>query len=131
MDRAELAGLVSSMHAIPRTARKPWRCVCADELLDVWEVTADHGGGHTTTYGATGLTLDKTRDTMAERYPDAEISATQRRNRNYPDRAPDCLGDIPPGTAYVEYLGESAAYEHGYPYCQRCGVKVWAKANWS
>lgn len=129
MTKTELAGLIDpGLSVIARTARKPYRCTCADEYLELWAITTDHGGGHTGTHFADSLSeMYRIADAQRARYPGAKVNVELRRNRNYPDRAPDCLGDIPVGTAYVEYLGEAGAYQSGSRYCQRCGVKVWGK----
>jgi hypothetical protein len=36
-----------------------------------------------------------------------------------------CQQTIQPGTDYVEYLGEAAAYQSGQRYCLACGVATW------
>lgn len=52
---------------------------------------------------------------------------TQNRPYTTPgERSPLCLGTIEPGTLYLEYLGESAAYESGKRYCRHCAVHAWA-----
>jgi hypothetical protein len=56
------------------------------------------------------------------RNPGATVTTVPMLNRRY--RA-DCLKVIPAGTAYLEYLAESASYESGERYCQRCGLAVW------
>ena len=38
---------------------------------------------------------------------------------------PACLGVIVPGDRYVEYLGETPAYQSGVRYCRPCGVAAW------
>jgi hypothetical protein len=39
----------------------------------------------------------------------------------------ECRGEINPSDRYIEYLGESAAYESGIRYCLPCGLAVWAE----
>jgi hypothetical protein len=87
--RAELARLISELrktgYLIPRTARKPHRCICAD---------------------------------------------TERKSgRPNPEYRPGCAGDINPGDAYVEYVGEAGFAESGHPYCAPCGHAVWLEAQ--
>lgn len=38
---------------------------------------------------------------------------------------PDCDATIFPREHYVEYLGESSAYESGHRYCLACARRVW------
>lgn len=53
-----------------------------------------------------------------------------RPNPNADSRSPECTGDIAPGDAYVEYLGEAGAYQSGTRYCAACGVKTWGIHWW-
>jgi hypothetical protein len=42
----------------------------------------------------------------------------------------DCRGHIEPGDRYVEYFGETPAYQSGLRYCLPCGVDTWNAARW-
>ena len=49
----------------------------------------------------------------------------RRNGKRNPNYRSTCLGDIPKGTRYFEYLGEAAAYESGDRYCSSCALAVW------
>jgi len=122
-----------------RTARKPWRCRCADPIRS-WKAI----GYYTSKYGGESWTSstfsteaeaqekaatmvgkvagwDVTQDPAvpSAHYERAEVIADP--NPNHRD---GCLGDIAVGDRYFEYLGESFAYESGYRYCASCAA-VW------
>lgn len=132
--------------AIPRVARKPHRCVCADDVLSYrvrvigarkdgtetgWSETSRPTEREAHEYGQSrigtvtnvnGYTEEPTG--WAVRY-----EVTPRTNPNAASRSPECAGDIKPGDRYVEYLGEAAAYESGHRYCWPCGLQTWGSAD--
>lgn len=131
------ADLTWAENATPRTARKSYRCRCADEIVD-WKVTYLTTSGSGTRFGFAsqedaqakadallGVPSNVNAGTgeVTGRY--TETHAVPRINPNYAGRADDCAGRIEPGDRYVEYLGESAPWQSGDRYCWPCGVKVW------
>lgn len=106
---------------IPRTARKQWRCVAADEVKR-YEIHAQRGEICSTRQAPDLLTAHERMHEMQERYPAATVTIRPVRN---PDYREDCLGDIMPGNRYAEYMGEAAAYQSGTRYCSRCATTVW------
>ncbi len=127
LNRRELAALVDPGYSvIARTARKPWRCRAADPYRPGWWVRVTLDGGEFESPRPDRQSAGSLAADYRNRHPDAVVEVYQKPN---PDHRADCLGDIPPGTAYVEYLGGSAGYEHGHPYCQRCGVAVWGTGS--
>jgi hypothetical protein len=132
MTKAELAALIRPEFggvAVVRVARKPHRCVCANEHR-AFEVKSEFPR---VTNGVRSVSsmLDDLK--AAERHaawarehrPEAEISIVPRPNPNY---RPDCLVDIPVRAPYVDYIGESAFAESGRAYCRVCGPAVWGQS---
>jgi len=136
MNRAELAIMIRPEHrgyVFARTARQACACVCKADALS-WTVRA--------TYALPGLQARTNRithrdarrpdqaqaeglaDSLRLGYPDATVTVAPVVN---PNHRPNCLGEIPAGTAYLEYLGEAAAWQFGSRYCQRCGIAVWGR----
>jgi hypothetical protein len=127
LTRAELAIMVDPRWldaVVVRTARKQWTCTCANEVRPGRWVKTTRPGSWTQSYRATESEAESHADSQRRRYPDADVETGQDANRGY---RPDCLGEIPAGSAYLEYLGDAAAYESGSRYCQRCGIAVWGK----
>lgn len=139
--------------AVYRTARKPWRCTCADDLRGFTIRTTkssdpEEWGGKATGMSrcATGTTRAEAEELAAAKVGapaayrvDPEtgdvlgVSATYTAawvedvpNPNASGRAADCRGAIEPGDRYVEYLGEATTYESGVRYCLPCGIASWA-----
>jgi hypothetical protein len=124
MTEAELEFLIPPEHSdwlIVRTARQEWPCACADEVTG-YEVRVTRPAGTSTQYAPTPERAEIRSSQLAARNPGATVTTVPMMNRRY--RA-DCLKVIPAGTAYLEYLAESASYETGERYCQRCGLAVW------
>lgn len=127
-----------SWHRI-RTARKPWRCVGADPVA-CYEVVIERGPRRLTSGTLVSSSTSRRRLptlTEAEAYaaqrrqiPEANVRSIDVRavpNRDY--RGDVCLGDIPPGTRYLEDRGEALDWESGTRYCAGCaraafGVEV-------
>lgn len=108
---------------IPRTARKEWRCVAADEVK-YYTITAKRPG---VTSERSAHDLETARERVAEmkeHYPAAVVTVHPVLNPEY--RA-DCLVHIMPGDRYGEYMGEAAAYQSGSRYCARCTTAVWGR----
>lgn len=127
-----------------RTARKQWRCRCADPVR-YWQVV----GHYTNKYGSESWS-SRSANTEAEAQAMAEAqvgkvaawdmtqdpavpSAHYERVEVVPylnpNHRPDCLGDINVGDKHFEYRGESGApWERGYRYCAVCAVAVWSKS---
>lgn len=117
-------------NAIPRTARKPWRCLCADEIRG-YRAHGEFPGGSTTVPAATAALAEQQAARMRRepalrdgtRY--TTVTVIPRPN---PDYRPDCTKDIQPGDRYIEYVGEAEPYASGSRYCWKCGIAVWATA---
>lgn len=46
--------------------------------------------------------------------------------------SPNCLGTIPKGTRYIEYVGESPLYQSGYRYCLPCArIQLPTSVDWA
>lgn len=134
--------------ALYRTARKQWRCVAADEVLywrvrtrktgdpDDWDWSGS-SGRYTTEVDAdeaakakvgTPASYDMREGSPTYRQPSGWYTAAEAEpvpNPNHASRSPDCRGDIHPGHRYVEYVGESAAWQSGQHYCLPCGIATW------
>lgn len=115
---------------VVRTARKAWRCVCADPVRR-FEVKrhCEHGWSAGSCRTEAEVEAWKLRivnqPCHGGKLPQqARLEVTPIRNPNYRD---DCLGDIAPGETYVEYLGEAEPYAHGSSYCPKCAVAVWSE----
>lgn len=106
-----------------RTARKPWRCVCADPVRR-YEVRYDHepAGSWTSSIHRTRQDAERALGEVTGRFGNGRIDEVA--NPNY---RPDCLGDIAPGDRYFEDISDSEPYQHGPAYCARCAVGVWGK----
>jgi hypothetical protein len=133
MTRAELAALIRPEFtdvAIARTARKPHRCVCADEHRG-FEVKSEFPR---VTDGVRSVSSIHDELEAAERHaewardhrPEATVAIIPRPN---PNHRPDCLVDIKWGQPYVDYIGEAAFAESGRSYCRTCGIAVWGFAG--
>lgn len=117
-------------NCIQRTARKHYRCVCADEVLR-WRVIGYYDGGKS--YSSRAFATED----EARNDPRYQVGAPASRLSVYerievgpvvnPDYRTDCLIEINPGDRYVEYVGEAMFYESGSRYCQRCGEAVWGQ----
>lgn len=126
-----------------RTARKPWRCVCAEPIRR-WQIRTV---GHTADGREVGSTTWTTTEEEARARGESNLGHVAAWNVNVepaqpsayidsyevepvpnPNYRPDCLGDIAVGDRYFEYLGESVAWESGFRYCARCAV-VWVGAS--
>lgn len=122
---------------IVRTARKPWRCIGADEFRSFDAVrVCDHGD-----WKATSSSRHLTREAAETALAEARARAGAGRpchgehvaldaafyvaaNPN-PEYRPDCLVDIAVGDTYVEYVGETPAFwQSGDRYCARC-AQTW------
>jgi hypothetical protein len=126
-----LPALDSSV-AVYRTARKPWRCTCADRVGSYrvyWEREEDWGTSHGYRSGPWGRTPAGAAQ-MAKEMRDSGaytlVEVRERLNRNYPSKAAGCRGDIHPGDRYIEYLGDAGAYQSGERYCLPCGISTWS-----
>jgi len=115
MTRDELADLIRPEFrdvAMARVARKPHRCVCADQHRGV-EVRSEFPR---VTHGVCSVSSIVDDLDAAERHaawarehrPEAEVSVRPRPNPNY---RPGCLIDIPVRAVYVDYVGEAAFAE--------------------
>jgi hypothetical protein len=132
MNKTELGALISPEFggvAIARTARKPHRCVCADEHRG-FEVKSEFprvtNGVRSVSSILDDLEAAQRHAAWArEHRPEAEISIIPRPN---PNHRPDCLGDIPVRSPYVDYSGEAAFAESGRAYCRSCGIAVWGQS---
>lgn len=118
---------------VMRTARKPWRCTCADDILG-FRVRGTYDGGWTES-------TDRNARTEAEAVANSRIKVGNHAtvagtpyhtvearpivNPQASSRSADCRGDIAPGDQYIEYLGESMAWESGARYCLPCGLATW------
>ena len=60
-----------------------------------------------------------------------QVSAVYRTARKPWTCHLDPQHEIAPGDVYVEYLGESSAYQSGSRYCLACGTETWAAEKWS
>jgi hypothetical protein len=111
---------------VVRRARKPWRCICADEFKR-FEVVAVVDGVETSS-------IAKRTRHEAEVHAEHLLflpqydSVVVRPIRN-PNYRPFCLRDITPGDIYVEYMGEAEPFRHGSSYCEACAVAVWAEVR--
>lgn len=132
---------------IPRTARKAWRCTCADRLFGFTIVCpwgdADGNprgessfslGRHVDRAAAEAIAADKVGAvaawdcTVSPSVPSGWVlSATvvERLNPNYRE---GCRGSIEPGDRCIEYVGESVPWESGPRYCAPCAVAAWGPA---
>lgn len=113
-----------------RTARRRWRCICADPIR-LYEVRGSFDGGRSsaTAYYRTRADAEAGVQLMRQRPPDLRtmkpyltVEIIEHPN---PDYSPDCLGDIPVGARYFEYFGETSAYQSGSRYCARCADRAW------
>ena len=122
-----------------RTARKPWRCTCADDVLG-YEVRMHYGNDNARGWSSGPWAIteadahERGRARLGER---ATVSGTvfdryeviPHRNPNAPSRSPECRGDIAPGDRYVEYRGDVFMYESGSRYCLPCGLATWDRPS--
>jgi hypothetical protein len=127
MTKAELSAAIDEDQwpgmCVARTAKIAHRCVCADQMRPSWWVKVTSAGtGNAQSYKRTREEIEELAGRRRAQYPGAGIEVGQDPNPNY---RPDCLGVILPGDVYADYLGESAAYQSGRPYCRRCAVAVW------
>ena len=130
-------------NVIPRVARKPWRCICADDVKTYqvrvygarkdgtetgWSQRSFSTEEEATAWGESriGTPTNLNAGTGEPTGWAARFEVEPVLNPNARDRAEDCAGDIKPGDRYVEYLGEAAAYESGHRYCWPCGLKIWS-----
>jgi hypothetical protein len=117
---------------IVRTARKHWRCICADPIKYI-EVAhhCEHGVSFSRAHS------DAEVEAIKERQSGKTCHGGKRPQREWwevarvpnPNYRGECLGDIEPGEIYVEYVGESLFYQHGSSYCRRCAVAVWDEVS--
>lgn len=122
-----------------RTARKAYRCTCADDVVGfrVRGYSPDGASwsestlrGITTCAEARALSRVKVGAIgWGDSVPYDRVEVTPIANHNARSRSADCRGDIAPGDQYVEYLGESAAWQSGTRYCLPCGLATWAKGD--
>lgn len=116
------------VYAIPRVARKPWRCICADPVRH-WRVGATGADPERPWSWQQGCRTEadaiEVRDRLAATGAYRNVTIEAVPNPNYRD---GCVGDIAPGDRYIEYVGEAAAWESGSRYCLPCGEAVWAVA---
>lgn len=143
-DRAQYAPptpLSSHAGAVYRTARRRWRCTCADDVIGYYarghyswrQNNGLTGRGETSTPVADRDTAERVAAAMlggiattaGTRYERTEVVA--RPNPNAASRSPLCVGWIERGDVYVENLGESAPYQAGTRYCLPCGVAAWGE----
>lgn len=124
------ASVVEIGNGLIRTARRNWRCVCA-EPIRWFEIrgTYDRGEGRASTRCRPRSDAEAVVQLMRERPPDLRTMKPYLRveviEHANPDYSPDCLHDIPFGARYFEYLGETAAYQSGSRYCALCAVRSW------
>ena len=124
------ASVVEVGNGLVRTARRSWRCTCADSIR--WfEVrgTYDRGTSTASTFRRTRREAEAVEQLMRERPPDLRTMKPYQRveiiEHANPDYSPDCLRDIAVGARYFEYLGETAAYQSGSRYCAGCAERAW------
>lgn len=119
--------------AVLRIARKRWRCVCADELIG-YRVRGTYGRSWSESYATTLAEAEAKREKMASGpaaihvdtgEPSAFYDSVEIIPRPNPNHREGCIETIEPGDRYVEYLGESAAWESGSRYCLPCGEAAW------
>ncbi len=128
---------------IARTARKRWRCCCADQSRG-WDVTGRYNGGRawTSTWvrldpedpaGSLALAEQKAeqmrgRPATSDGKPYETVELVPRANPEHRggELAEACRGWIEPGDRHFEYLGDAAPYQSGTRYCEPCALTVWA-----
>lgn len=129
--RADTISQLADELGFIRTARKPWRCTCANPIR-CWQVEAKCGTGtswrtcNTEADAQAAAAEAATRPCHGGRFCEGrtfEIKAIP--NPNYRE---DCDGDIPVGTLHYEYMGDALAYQSGSRYCLRCATEVWGEA---
>ena len=124
-------------YCIMRTARKHYRCTCAADVLG-YKVRGWSPDGKSWTEGTIrdAKSCAEARELSSikvgaigwgDSVPYERVEVTPRPNPNAASRSNECRGDIEPGDQYVEYLGESSAYQSGVRYCLPCGLNAWAR----
>lgn len=122
----------AAFHALPgliRTARRGWRCACADPVLR-YAIRATFGRGRRTASAHYRTYADAKRgeELMRERPPDLRSGVPYESVEIVPHCNPDyatvCLGNIAVASRHFEYLGETAAHQAGSRYRARCARRA-------
>lgn len=124
-----LVGVELDSSCTARTARKAYTCVCADRLRG-YEliITAEPGLPWLSRTRGTAWIGESDLNALVKREKAKPgVASVEVRERANPNFRPDCIRFINPGDRYVEYLGDSWAWESGSRYCAPCGTAVWSK----